>query len=118
MQPAIPIHKQFAHGYPSGLEDLRIRVGVLSSMPYAAIHEFGGKTKPHLILPRFAKALRFATALSMKGKHKATAYAFATEVHHPGSVIPARPYLMPAYESNKDKILRTFQAGLQRSLTP
>ncbi len=26
MQPAIPIHKQFAHGYPSGLEDLREQI--------------------------------------------------------------------------------------------
>ncbi len=48
-------------------------------MPYAAIHQFGGRTAPHRIVPRKGKALKFG------GK-------FFAAVNHPGSNIPARPF--------------------------
>ena len=51
-----------------------------SNLVYARIHQEGGKTKAHEIRPRNAKALRF------KGIYRAL-------VRHPGSDIPARPYL-------------------------
>lgn len=51
-----------------------------SNMVYAAIHHFGGKTKPHVIKARKAKALAFG------GR-------FAKKVNHPGSEMPARPAL-------------------------
>lgn len=51
-----------------------------SNKPYAAIHQFGGKTRPHTIRPTKGKALAFG------GK-------FARQVNHPGSDIPARPFL-------------------------
>lgn len=47
--------------------------------PYAAIHQYGGKTKPHRILPKNKKALAFG------GKVYGA-------VNHPGSNIPARPF--------------------------
>lgn len=47
---------------------------------YAAIQNFGGETKPHVIVPRNARALRFGGI-------------FAKRVNHPGSKIPARPFL-------------------------
>lgn len=47
---------------------------------YAAIHQFGGKTKPHVIRPRNKKALAFGGRVVKK-------------VNHPGSNIPARPFL-------------------------
>lgn len=47
--------------------------------PYAAIHQYGGKTKPHRILPKKKKALAFGG-----GVYGA--------VNHPGSNIPARPF--------------------------
>lgn len=47
---------------------------------YARIHNQGGKTRPHEIRPRNRRALRF------NGR-------FATKVNHPGSDIPARPFL-------------------------
>ncbi|MGP3145158.1 phage virion morphogenesis protein [Serratia bockelmannii] len=47
---------------------------------YAGIHQHGGKTRPHEIRPRHKKALRF------NGR-------FAGKVNHPGSDIPARPFL-------------------------
>ncbi|MBK0062392.1 MULTISPECIES: phage virion morphogenesis protein [unclassified Acinetobacter] len=54
--------------------------GVGSNKVYAAIHHLGGKTKPHIIKPKNKKALAFGG-----GVYK--------QVNHPGSNIPARPYL-------------------------
>lgn len=54
--------------------------GIGTNAIYAAIHQFGGKTKPHVIKPRHKKALAF-------GGH------VVSSVNHPGSNIPARPFL-------------------------
>ena len=51
---------------------------------YAAIHEFGGTTPPHDIIPSKAGALAFM----MGGK-----MTFARIVHHPGSKMPERSFL-------------------------
>lgn len=51
-----------------------------SSAVYAAIHQFGGQTKPHAILPVKKQALAFGGKVVKK-------------VNHPGSKIPARPFL-------------------------
>lgn len=51
-----------------------------SNKVYAAIHQFGGKTAARTIRPTRAKALAFG------GR-------FARSVQHPGSTIPARPFL-------------------------
>lgn len=52
-----------------------------SNKVYAAIHHFGGKTKAHVIRARRKRALAFGGILRKS-------------VNHPGSVIPARPYLV------------------------
>ncbi|MFZ6748524.1 phage virion morphogenesis protein [Undibacterium sp. Ren11W] len=51
-----------------------------SNVVYAAIHQFGGQTKPHVIAAKNGKALKF------NGR-------YAKKVNHPGSKIPARPFL-------------------------
>jgi phage gpG-like protein len=51
-----------------------------SNMEYARIHQEGGKTKAHEIVPYKAKALYFNGG-------------FAKKVNHPGSDIPPRPYM-------------------------
>lgn len=51
-----------------------------SDRPYAAIHQFGGQTRPHLIHPSRKKALAFGGVV-------------VKSVKHPGSKIPARPFL-------------------------
>jgi phage virion morphogenesis protein len=51
-----------------------------TNMIYGRIHQEGGKTGAHEIRPYHAKALSF------NGK-------FAKKVNHPGSDIPARPYM-------------------------
>ena len=57
-----------------------LRVG--TNVVYAAIHQFGGKTPPRTIRPRDRKALAWPGAA-----HPVRA------VRHPGSKIPARPFL-------------------------
>lgn len=51
-----------------------------TNVVYAAIHQLGGQTKPHVIRAKRARALRFGGI-------------FRKSVNHPGSKIPARPYL-------------------------
>jgi len=60
-----------------------------SDRHYAAIHQLGGRTKPHIIRPKKGKALAWPGA----------AHPVAM-VRHPGSNIPARPYL-PFYSSGQ-----------------
>jgi HK97 gp10 family phage protein len=82
----------------------RVKVG--TNVVYAAIHEYGGRTKPHLIRPRKAKALSWQG----EGGEIFT----RRSVNHPGSVIPARPYLHPALESRRAQalqIIRKVYAG-------
>ena len=56
---------------------------VYNPTPYAAIHQYGGKTRPHKITAKSGKALHFQIA----GKN-----IFAASVNHSGSNIPARPF--------------------------
>lgn len=51
-----------------------------SNVVYAAIQHFGGRTKPHLIKPKTKRALSFGGIV-------------VRQVNHPGSRIPARPFL-------------------------
>jgi phage gpG-like protein len=60
------------------------KVASSGDVKYAAIHEFGGKTPPHEILPVKAQALAFMAG----GKQ-----VFAKVVHHPGSQMPQRSFL-------------------------
>lgn len=51
-----------------------------SDRKYAAIHQLGGRTRPHVIQAKNAQALNIP------------GIGFRKSVHHPGSNIPARPY--------------------------
>lgn len=68
--------------------------------PYAAIQEFGGTTKAHVIEAKNAKALFLGS--NFKGGPKAG--VFFKKVNHPGSVIPARPYAGSAFNEIKDQV--------------
>lgn len=86
---------------------------ITNPTPYAAIHQFGGRTKPHEIRPRFKKALAFVS-VKFGG-------VVVTSVQHPGSDIPARPFvpitddgrLTPAAE---EKVGRAMERALEREL--
>lgn len=70
---------------------------------YAGIHEFGGKTPAHDILPDKAKALHFFAG----GRE-----VFAKIVHHPGSTMPERSFLRSSLADMKDQIV----AGLNEAV--
>ena len=71
-----------------------------TNVVYAAIHQFGGQTKPHVIRAKNAKAL----ALPGLG--------FRKSVNHPGSKIPARPFLTIT-AAGEAKIIRAGEAFLR-----
>jgi len=72
-------------------------------VPYARIHEYGGQTSPHLIVPRNAKALHF-----MVGGQS----VFAMWVNHPGSKIPQRSYLRSSLAEMKQQLIASMtEAG-------
>lgn len=71
--------------------DAGVRVG--TNRIYGAIHQFGGKTKPHVITPVKGKALAWPG-----GRHP------VRSVNHPGSEIPARPYLGLSRQ-DRDRVL-------------
>lgn len=71
---------------------------------YAAIHQFGGKTKAHTIKAKRGRAL----ALPGIGPRRS--------VQHPGSVIPARPFLVVS-DAGWGRIAGAAEAFLQ-SLQP
>lgn len=82
---------------------------VRASHPAARIHEYGGKTRPHAINPiNFPDGvLRF----NLNGK-----VVFAKYVFHPGSDIPARPYMRPGYESAWPKAEEELRKSLRAEL--
>ena len=66
-----------------------------SNRVYARIHQLGGTTSPHVIKPRTKKALAF-NGLVLKS------------VRHPGSKIPARPFLGLSREDRQEVTKRTI----------
>ena len=62
---------------------------------YAAIHEFGGTTKAHVIEAVNGKALAFV----MNGKQ-----VFVKRVNHPGSKIPERSFLRSSLADMAEEI--------------
>lgn len=62
-----------------------------TNVKYAAIHQFGGQTKAHEIRPRNKRALAWAG-----GRHP------VRKVNHPGSKIPARPFLVLGDEDMRE----------------
>jgi phage gpG-like protein len=78
-----------------------------TNVEYAAIHEYGGTTAPHDILPKRGRALAFA----MNGRQ----FVFA-KVHHPGSKIPERSFMRSALDEMSPEIRAEFKDALTRVL--
>jgi len=83
-------------------------VFVSGDVPYAAIQEYGGDTKAHVIEALNGKALAFG----WQGKQ-----AFFTHVNHPGSAIPERSYLRSALEEMQGDIESDFMEALGEALS-
>jgi phage gpG-like protein len=79
-------------------------LGGIYPLTYGTIHQFGGRTRPHEIRAVKARALFWRGASGQK--------VFARSVNHPGSVIPARPYVGISPQS-----LSAFGQAVQRYWT-
>lgn len=95
------------------VQGLTLRGTVSSDVPYAGIHEFGGKTRPHMIRPVRARVLHF----QVSGRD-----VFTATVHHPGSRIPERSYIrtagaagLPGYEAEMLEGTARVFASLHRA---
>lgn len=73
------------------------------SVPYFGIQERGGQTRPHDIVVRNARALRF---LIGNGGQEV---AFAVRVKHPGSKIPPHWFMRDSLRESVDVIRSLFQ---------
>jgi phage gpG-like protein len=84
------------------------RVASSGDVKYAAIHEFGGTTKAHIIEPKKAGVLAFMAGGKMR---------FAKRVNHPGSVMPERSFLRSSLgdmaEAIKDGMTEAVNEGLK-----
>jgi hypothetical protein len=83
--------------------------GFLSaSGEYAPIHEYGGVTPPHLIEAKNVPYLKFFWK-------KKGVWFRGRSVNHPGSRIPARPYLRPALVDSLPVIEDLIKAAIDRA---
>lgn len=91
-----------------GNRDL-IKGAVFSSgdVKYGAIHEYGGRTKPHIIVPKKAAMLSFMQG----GKRR-----FASMVKHPGSVMPERSFMRSSLKEMSGKITNAMTAAVDETL--
>lgn len=92
------LSRSIARDVSAGPEGVEGRVG--TNLSYAPIHEFGGKTRPHIIEAKKAQALRFTSG----GKT-----VFARRVNHPGSQMPERSFLRSALADLRAEIEDTLQ---------
>ena len=72
---------------------------------YAAIQQFGGKTRPHVIRPKTKRALSFGGIV-------------VRQVNHPGSNIPARPFLALTLRDQREMVQAAnqfYRAALDRN---
>ncbi len=83
------------------------RVYSAGDVKYAAIHEFGGQTKAHIIEAVNGKALAF----QMNGKQ-----VFARRVNHPGSKIPERSFLRSSLSEMRDEITEGLRQTVVETL--
>lgn len=82
------------------------RVAQSADVPYGRIHEYGGKTSAHDIIPTRGKVLAFA----MGGKMQ-----FATIVHHPGSQMPERSFMRTSLAEMQQEIVDGYQRAVKES---
>lgn len=90
------------------------------TVPYGAIHEFGGRTPPHVILPKRKKALAFVTmgSASMAALSGGSPMVIVKKVNHPGSVMPERSFLRSSLReiapSAREHIAAAVAAGIKQ----
>lgn len=91
-------------------EDTHSVIGEVFSagdVKYARIHEFGGRTKAHIIEPRKAGALAFMIGGKM---------IFARRVHHPGSQMRERRFMRDSLHEMAPVIERELKEAVVQGL--
>jgi phage gpG-like protein len=78
-----------------------------TNVVYAAIHEYGGRTPPHVIEPKYKKALAFEIGGETIIRRR---------VHHPGSVMPERSFLRSALRDMAPQIKTEIEAALAEGM--
>ncbi len=79
------------------------RVFSSGDVKYAAIHEFGGRTAPHVIEAKNGEALAFM----FNGKQ-----AFFKKVNHPGSVMPQRSFMRSSLRDMRPEIIESIKKAV------
>jgi len=97
----------YARVYPSD-KKITLSVGVRGDVPYAAIHEYGGKTRAHEILPTKGRALKFL------GEQGAAQYA--SKVDHPGSRMPERSYVRSTVDEQLGDIESAIEDKMEEAI--
>lgn len=83
------------------------RAASSGDVKYAGIHEFGGKTPAHDIVPTKAQALAFVVG----GKQ-----VFAKAVHHPGSNMPERSFMRSSLKDMRGEIVSGLEQAVKKAL--
>ncbi|MGA7887723.1 MAG: hypothetical protein WCA44_18460, partial [Acidobacteriaceae bacterium] len=74
---------------------------------YAAIHEYGGQTRAHVIEAKNAKALAFQVGGQTIIRRR---------VQHPGSKMPERSFLRSSLRDSRDRIVAAIQAAVTEGI--
>lgn len=101
------LRRSIHHTVTQGVTEVQGRVYSSGDVKYAAIHEFGGRTKPHLIVPRKASVLAFPVG----GKT-----IFSMFVNHPGSNIPQRSYMRSTLREMRGDIVTGYREAIREGL--
>lgn len=80
-----------------------------SGVPYARIQNDGGRTPPHTILPRTAKALHFFGA-------RDGAELFLARVNHPGSRYPGVHFMGQGLYDMRERVINDLFEAVKRGV--
>lgn len=81
-----------------------------TNVKYAHIQEYGGKTSPHVIEAKRAKALAFPGS----GPGAKDGLIFRRSVNHPGSRMPERSFLRASLRDMRDEIKQEITNAAQQ----
>jgi phage gpG-like protein len=93
--------------YALMIADQGLTAQVGTNVAYAAIHEYGGQTRAHVIEAKKAKALAF----QMGGET-----IIRKLVHHPGSKMPERSFLRSSLRESRDRIIAAIERAVAQGI--
>lgn len=93
--------------YALSIEDQGLTAVVGTNLVYAAIHEYGGVTRAHVIEARKKKALAFQVGGQSLVRRS---------VQHPGSKMPERSFLRSSLRENEARIKTAIAAAVSRGV--